>query len=200
MSSSWSAARIQAALDAALQLREAGNQAFRSGDYKLSTETYSEASYDVLHLKGLRHLGAIPANSWTFVQRITEMQFIACSNEAASWLKYEDYDGDVSRFRKALSCTLTAADALKDHPAAWKPRDAAMAKLLYRRALAYEGLEDYDAAFEAVEEAHRLATKDEAICRLATKISNIRQFGKYAVEDGFVPWHRSVESQLGLAA
>ena len=50
-----------------------------------------------------------------------------------------------------------------------------MAKLLYRRALAYEGLDDYDAAFEEVEKAHQLAPKDVMICSLQSKIDKVRQ-------------------------
>ena len=56
------------------------------------------------------------------------MQSVACSNEAASWLKYEDYDGEeweheAELFQKMLGCTSTALGALKDHPKAWKPSD-----------------------------------------------------------------------------
>jgi len=86
ISSSWSPARIQAALDAALQLREAGNQAFLSGDYKHSIETYSQASSSALHLHSLHHLGAVPLDEATFAGKITEIQFLTFSNEAASWL------------------------------------------------------------------------------------------------------------------
>ena len=60
-SNSWNSARIQNALSDATRLREAGNVAFRAGNYKLSTEKYGEASYDTLYLKGLRHLQAIPS-------------------------------------------------------------------------------------------------------------------------------------------
>ena len=170
--------RLQNAINAALKLREAGNQAFRAGDYKLSTQIYGDASYDVVHLKGLRHLGAIPSDDWNFVQTITEMQFKVYSNEAASWLKYESYtpeDGEVSRFQKALARTGRALEALEDHPTAWKPGDGEMAKLLYRRALACEGLDNYDAAFEEVENAHQLAPKDVMICSLQSKIVKVRQ-------------------------
>ena len=173
-SNSWDSARIQSALSDAIRLREAGNAAFRAGDYKLSTEKYGEASYDTLYLKGLRNLNMIPSTDWTFVQKITEMQFLAHSNEAASWLKYEEYHGEVSRFQKALNCTNTAEEALKDHPTAWKPSDKAMGKLLYRRALALEGLEIYDRAFQAVDEAQRFCAVDEDILQLRTRIDSVR--------------------------
>ncbi|CAF9934264.1 MAG: hypothetical protein HETSPECPRED_009163 [Heterodermia speciosa] len=173
-STSWNSARIQNALSDAIRLREAGNVAFRAGNYKLSTEKYGEASYDTLYLKGLRHLQAIPSTDWTFVQKITEMQFLAHTNEAASWLKYEEYNGEVSRFQKALNCTNTAEEALKEHPTAWKPSDKAMGKLLYRRALALQGLEKYDQASLAVDEAQRLCAEDEDIRRLRTRIDNAR--------------------------
>ncbi len=198
-SSSWSPARIQAALDEAVKLREAGNQAFRSRDYKHSTETYSRASHSILHLRSLHHLGTAPLDQGTFAARITELQFLTSSNEAASWLKYEGYDGQVSRFRKALDSTRTAEQALKEHPGAWSPSDAAMGKLLYRRAVACEGLGDYDGASRALEEAKALRIGDPAVCRLAAKVSDIRMYGKEFVEDGFVPWPRSVEAQLGPA-
>ncbi|KAL8796264.1 MAG: hypothetical protein Q9195_001379 [Heterodermia aff. obscurata] len=173
-SNSWNSARIQNALSDAIKLREAGNVAFRAGDYKLSTEKYGEASYDTLYLKGLRYMGTIPSKDWTFVQKITEMQFLAHSNEAASWLKYEEYKGEVSRFQKALNATNTAEEALKDHPTAWKSSDKAMGKLLYRRALALEGLEKYDDAFRAVDEAQRLSAEDQDIRRLRTRIDKVR--------------------------
>lgn len=198
-SSSWSAAHIEAALDQALKLREAGNQAFQSGDYRISTKTYGDASYDVLFITSAHHLGAVPFNEETLLTKITKMQFLAFSNEAASWLKYEQYDGKVPRFRKALNCTMTAEEGLKEHPEAWKPSDGAMCKLLYRRALVCQGLKDYDSALQALKEAQRLGSKDPAILRLATKVRNIRELGEFAVEDGFVPWPESVESQLGLA-
>ena len=195
-SNSWNPAHIQGALSDAVKLREAGNAAFRAGDYKLSTEKYEEASYDTAYLKGLRNLDMIPSTDWSFVQKITEMQFLANSNEAASWLRYEEYDGEVSRFQNALNCTNTAEQALKDHPTAWKPSDKAMGKLLYRRALALDGLENYDPAFRAVDEAQRLCAKDEDIRRLRTRIHDIRQFGKDLVEDGFIPFQVSAKSQI----
>ena len=102
------------------------------------------------------------------------MQFLAHTNEAASWLKYEEYNGEVSRFQKALNCTNTAEEALKEHPTAWKPSDKAMGKLLYRRALALQGLEKYDRASLAVDEAQRLCAEDEDIRRLRTRIDNAR--------------------------
>ena len=192
-SNQWDPARIQSAISDAIKLREAGNAAFRAGDYKLSTEKYGEASYDTLYLKGLRNLNMIPSTDWKFVQKITEMQFLAHSNEAASWLKYEEYDGEVSRFRKALNCSNTAEEGLRDYPQAWKPSDKAMGKLLYRRALALEGLDDYDAAFRAADEAQRFCAKDEDILRLRTTTDRVRQFGKDFVKDDFIPYPASVE-------
>ena len=62
MSNNWSSARTQAALNAALELREAGNQVFRAENYQLSTDLYGEASYDVLHLNRMRHIDGIPSN------------------------------------------------------------------------------------------------------------------------------------------
>ena len=171
--------RLQNALKKALKLREAGNQAYRAGDYQLSTQIYGDASYDIVQLKGLRHLGAIPSDDRNFIQTITEMQFKVYSNEAASWLKYESYtpeDGEVSRFQKALTRTKRALEALEDHPTAWKPSDGEMARLLYRRALACDGLDDYDAAFEEVEKAHQLAPADAMICKLQSRINGFREF------------------------
>lgn len=150
MSTPWTSARVHSEIKAALSIREAGNQAFRSGDYKLSTEKYGEANYDILWLKGQRYIGAIPKSDWSIVEAITEAQLITQSNAAASWLKYETYDGEDNRFLKALGCTSTAQEALRDHPTKWKPSATAMRKLLYRRALAYEGLDDYDSAWKAI--------------------------------------------------
>ncbi|KAL2044775.1 hypothetical protein N7G274_002550 [Stereocaulon virgatum] len=171
--------RLQNALNKALKLREAGNQAYRAGDYQLSTQIYGDASYDIVQLKGLRHLGAIPSDDWNFVQTITEMQFKVYSNEAASWLKYESYapeDGEVSRFQKALTRTERALEALENHPTAWKPSDGEMAKLLYRRALACDGLEDYGGALEEVEKARQLAPADATIRKLQDRIKGFRRF------------------------
>jgi len=50
-----------------------------------------------LHLKSLHHLGAVPLDEATFAAKITEWQFLAFSNEAASWLKYEGYDSDFGK-------------------------------------------------------------------------------------------------------
>ena len=52
-----------------------------------------------------------------------------------------------------------------------------MRKLLYRKALAYEGLDDYDSAWEAIQEAHRLSDKkDEAVCELGSRIYKVCQY------------------------
>lgn len=185
MTGSWSPEHIQAALDQALKLREAGNQAFHAGHYKCSTETYGEASYDVLPLKSIRTLGGIPFNDQSFTAKITEMQFIACSKEAASWLKYEEYDDEDSRYQKALNCTSMALDALKDHPKAWKPSNKAMGKLLYRRARAYVELGLCDDAESTLEKVKRLGVEDDAVRLLGNK--NVRQFGLDALPEGMVP-------------
>ena len=189
MSATWTSARVHSDIKAALSLREAGNQAFRSGDCKLSAEKYREANYDILWLKGQRYTGAVPQSDWSIVEAITEAQFITQSNPAASWLKYDTYDGEENRFLKALGCTSTAQEALRDHPTRWKPSATAMRKLLYRRALAYEGLDDYDEAWDAVQEAHRLpGEKDEAVCELGTRIWKVRQNGKSSgLDQGFMP-------------
>ena len=190
MSATWTSAQVHSEIKAALSIREAGNQAFRSGDYKLSTEKYREACYDILWLKGQRYTGAIPKSDWSIVEAITEAQFITQSNAAASWLKYDTYDGVDNRFLKALGCTSTAQEALRDHPATrWKPSATAMRKLLYRRALACEGLEDYDDAWNAVQEAHRLVDeKYMAVCELGTRIWKVRQYGKDSgLDQGFMP-------------
>lgn len=181
---SWSASHLQIALADALKLREEGNTAFRAGDYKLSTKLYSDASYDVLYLKGLRYLGTIPQSDFQFVRSITEMQFKACSNEAASWLKYEAYvpeeDGR-TRFQMAHSATSTALDALKDHPNAWKPGDKELAKLWYRRALACEGLGDFEEAERDVKMACGLSPDDETMKGLKNKIKNNRGLTKLVI-------------------
>lgn len=208
LNSSSTPARIQAELNEALSLREAGNHAFRSGDYKLSTEKYRDSNYNILWLKGLRYTGALPADDWTIVETLTEMQFTTQSNEAASWLRYETFDGmeppvdygvdfyqpeaptkSVSRFQKALTCTSMAEDALKDHPTKWRPSAKAMGKLFYRKAMAREGLDDYDGAWKAIQEAHGvLEGNDAAVCDLGTKIWKIRQYGRpHGLERGFTP-------------
>ncbi|KAL8967633.1 MAG: hypothetical protein Q9197_005327 [Variospora fuerteventurae] len=194
MYGSWNSAQVHAELRNILSVREAGNRAFRSGDYALSTKKYGEANYDILWLKGLRYANVIPTDDWSIVEAITEMQYTTQSNGAASFLKYDafsevDDDGnEVSRFRKALNCTLVADEGLKDHPTRWKPSQDAKRKLLYRRAQAYEGLEDYDRAWEAIQGAHHLSPeRDEAICGLGMKIWKVREYGKEGAEAGFVP-------------
>ena len=80
-----------------------------------------------------------------------------------------------------------AQEALRG-PTSWKPSEKAMRKLLYRRASAYEGLDNYDGAWDAIREAHGLSSeKDEAVCELATRVWNVRQFGKDTVGQGFMP-------------
>ena len=168
--------RLQDAIRGAIKLHEAGNEAFRAGNYELSTNIYEDAAYKIVYLKGLQQLGAIPSDDLDFTKTVTEMQFKLHSNEAASWLKIESYvpeEGEVSRFQKALNRTDRSLDALKDHPTAGKPSDEAMAKLLYRRALAFEGIGDYEAASTEVQKANLYAPADKLICALQTKIENL---------------------------
>lgn len=168
--------RLQDAISGAIKLREAGNEAFRAGNYELSTNIYEDAAYKIVYLKGLQQLGAIPSDDLNFTKTITEMQFKLHSNEAASWLRIESYvpeEGEASRFQKALNRTDRSLDALKDHPTAWKPSDEAMARLLYRRALAFEGLGDYEAASIELQKANLYAPADKLICALQTKIETL---------------------------
>lgn len=171
--SSADSQRLQDAISSAIKLREAGNEAFRAGNYELSTNIYEDAAYKIVYLKGLHPLGAIPSDDLNFTKTITEMQFKLHSNEAASWLKIESYvpaEGEVSRFQKALKRTERSLDALKDHPTAWKPSDEAVARLMYRRALAFEGLGSYEAASREIQKANLYAPADKLICALQTKI------------------------------
>lgn len=182
--SNWPPARIQAALAEALKLREDGNAAFRAGDYKASTKLYGDARYDVSYLKSVRELGGISKSDSQFTRTITEMQFKACSNEAASLLKYEDdvpEEGGVSRFQKARNATSGALDALKDHPKAWKPGDKEMARLLYRRALACEGLGDFEGAEKEIRKACELSPGDQSLQELKSKIINVRNLTKLVI-------------------
>ena len=168
--------RLQDAISGAIKLREAGNEAFRAGNYGLSINLYEDAAYKIVYLKGLQQLGAIPNGDLDFAKTVAEMQFKLHSNEAASWLKCESYvpeNGEVSCFQKALNRTDRSLDALKDHPTAWKPSDEAMARLLYRRALAFDGLGDYDAASTELEKANLYAPADKLICALQTKIETL---------------------------
>ena len=168
--------RLQDAISSAIKLREAGNKAFRAGNYELSINLYEDAAYKIVYLKGLQQLGAIPSDDVDFAKTVTEMQFKLHSNEAASWLKCVSYvpeNGEVSRFQKALNRTDRSLDALKEHPTAWKPSDEAMARLLYRRALAFDGLGDYDAASTELGKANLFAPADKLICALQTKIENL---------------------------
>ena len=170
--------RLQDAIISAIKLREAGNEAFRAGNYELSINLYEDAAYKIVYLKGLQQLGAIPSDDLDFAKTVTEMQFKLHSNEAASWLKCVSYvpeNGEVSRFQKALNRTDRSLDALKEHPTAWKPSDEAMARLLYRRALAFDGLGDYDAASTELGKANLFAPADKLICALQTKIENLRK-------------------------
>lgn len=174
--SSTDTPRLQDAVSGAIKLREAGNEAFRAGNYGLSINLYEDAAYKIVYLKGLQQLGAIPSDDLDFAKTLAEMQFKLHSNEAASWLKCESYvpeNGEVSRFQKALNRTDRSLDALKEHPTAWKPSDEAMARLLYRRALAFDGLGDYDAASIELEKANLHAPADKLICALQTKIETL---------------------------
>ena len=168
--------RLQDAISGAIKLREAGNEAFRAGNYELCTNIYEDAAYKIVYLKGLQQLGAIPSDDLNFTDTITEMRFKLHSNEAASWLKNESYvpeEGEASRFQKALNRTDRSLDALKDHPTVWKPSDEAMARLLYRRALAFEGLGNHEAASREIQKANLYAPADKLICALQTKIENL---------------------------
>ena len=174
--SSTHSLRLQDAISGAIKLREAGNEAFRAGNYGLSINLYEDAAYKIVYLKGLQQLGAIPSDDLDFAKTVAEMQFKLHSNEAASWLKCESYvpeNGEVSRFQKALNRTDRSLDALKEHSTAWKPSDEAMARLFYRRALAFDGLGDYDAASTELEKASLYAPADKLICALRTKIETL---------------------------
>lgn len=174
--SSTDSLRLQDAISGAIKLREAGNEAFRAGNYELSINLYEDAAYKIVYLKGLQQLGAIPSDDLGIAKTVAEMQFKLHSNEAASWLKCESYvpeNGEVSRFQKALKRTDRSLDALKEHPTAWKPSNEAMARLLYRRALAFDGLGDYDAASTELEKANLYAPADKLICALQAKIENL---------------------------
>ena len=103
------------------------------------------------------------------------MQLKAFSNEAASWLKYEEYVREVSRFQKALDCANTALEALDEEPSAWKPTDAEMARVLYRKALALEGLGNMKDAAEGAGRAHEIEPGDQSIGALVRKIEGVRQ-------------------------
>ena len=48
-----------------------------------------------------------------------------------------------------------------------------MARLLYRRALAFEGLGDHEAASTAVQKAKFYAPADKLICALQNKIEDL---------------------------
>lgn len=174
--SSTQSLRLQDAITGAIKLREAGNEAFLAGNYGLSINLYEDAAYKIVYLKGLQQLGAIPSDDLDFAKAIAEMQFKLHLNEAASWLKCESYvpeNGEVSRFQKALNRTDRSLNALEENPTAWKPSDEAMARLLYRRALAFEGLGDYDAASAELEKANLYAPADKLICALRTKIETL---------------------------
>ena len=79
-----------------------------------------------------------------------------------------DAENAVSLLRKALNCTLTAKEALKEHPEAWNPTDKAMGKL-YWKALSVEGLGDFEGSLKAGP-ARRSFSNEEVITRLETKI------------------------------
>lgn len=142
----------------ASEIKGFGNTAFKSGDLELGLEKYR---------KGLRYLNEPPHSdeevSDSLEKDIEFLRFQLQSNSALLGNKLKKY----SDARGWASYALEIASE--------KVTDADKAKAYYRRALAYEGLNNEDSALEDLKEADKLAPGDAGI---TTKIAAIKKTAK----------------------
>ncbi|KAI9684518.1 MAG: peptidyl-prolyl cis-trans isomerase cpr6 [Trizodia sp. TS-e1964] len=127
-------------------LKEFGNQAFKSGDLSLGLEKYQ---------KGLRYLNEYPVpletDSEEMGNTLRSLRYTLHSNSALVQIKLKCFDEAQDFATKALDLpNLT---------------DVEKAKAYYRRALAFVGLNDDDAAAKDLNEAAKLAPSDAAIAK-----------------------------------
>jgi peptidyl-prolyl isomerase D len=143
----------------ASDLKEFGNNAFKSGQTELGLEKYQ---------KGLRYLNASPEpeqnDSQDLEPQIKALRFTLNSNSALLANKLRQYKNAKTWATHALDIA-TAANA----------KDAEKAKAYYRRAIAYAGSKEEEAALKDLSEAAKLAPGDAAITNEITKINKAIQ-------------------------
>lgn len=132
----------------ASELKEMGNQAFKSGDVELGLEKYQ---------KGLRYLNEFPEpdeekDPKELEQQMKALRFTLNSNSALLANK-------LGRFKDAK----TWAGYALDNADAAGAKEADKAKAYYRRAVAKAGLKEEEEALKDLNEAAKLAPGDAAI-------------------------------------
>jgi len=156
----------------ALDLKDYGNKAFKSGDTETGIEKYQ---------KGLRYLNEYPAandtDPPTLQDQLDSLRFTLHSNSALLAIKGKRYQEADKWAGFALDCM----------PKDTKDQDKA--KVYYRRALARLSLKDLDAALKDFAEAAKLAPEDAAIKRDLTstkaKVQQAEQKEKNAMKKFF---------------
>jgi peptidyl-prolyl isomerase D len=143
----------------ASELKESGNNAFRSGQIELGLEKYQ---------KGLRYLNESPEvgkdDGQDLDSQTKSLRFALHSNSALLANKLGQCKNAKTWATYALD-TATAANA----------KDADRAKAYYRRAVARVGLKEEEGALEDLSEAVKLAPGDAAIAHEIAKVKEVIQ-------------------------
>ena len=130
----------------AIELKNFGNKAFKSGDLDLALDKYQ---------KGLRYLNEYPEvtdeDPPELAKELTSIRFSLHSNSALLQIKLKQFDGAQKSASNALELS--------------RIPDADRAKAYYRKGLANEGLKDDEEATKDFENALKLAPGDAAITR-----------------------------------
>lgn len=127
---------IQAALDDARRLRNAGNLAFLKQDYWISAEHDAAAGRYIVRAQRYSEM----ALSKAFESAIEKSQVKLSWSEVINWLQYTDYKGTVSHFQIALNAADGALRMANDHAGALNLSIDALEKLVRWESLAYEGV------------------------------------------------------------
>ncbi|KAJ5469646.1 Peptidyl-prolyl cis-trans isomerase D [Penicillium diatomitis] len=143
-----------AVLKIATELKGFGNTAFKKGELNLGLEKYQ---------KGLRYLNEVPEPAESDPKELDEqmkaLRFTLHSNSSLLANKLQQY----RQAQRWASFALEAAQAAK-------AKDADLAKVYFRRALAYEGLKEEDEALKDLQQASQLAPTDAGITNEIAKV------------------------------
>lgn len=92
--------------------------------------------------------------------------------------EYVPEEGGVFRFLMACNAASVAWDALKEHPTTWKPGGKEMARMLYRRELACEGLGIFEGGERGTKDVW---AESETILELEMKVAKVRHLTKVVI-------------------
>lgn len=155
-------------LKIAREMKEFGNQAFKSGDFDLSLEKYQ---------KGLRYLNEHPEpegedgkDAQSMTSQLFAVRFTLHSNSALVQLK-------LHQFEDALRSASNALDV-----SSGGVTDADRAKALYRRALARSALKDDEEAIRDLEHALKLLPGGDAAITKELNAARKREQDRIAKE------------------